>query len=839
MSTLALLALAALAAAPQQSAESESLGVGSVGSAGRPELRIEGSPIVGNPFRLSLTNAKPSASAFVQIGRSATPAYLPTFEATIHLLAPLVASLAAPTDMFGDSNTVLAVEPVLASHVGIEFVAQGIVVDSAAAGGLAFTPTRRIVLGHPASDAPFASENIATGAQPYETEVVDLDNDGNLDLLVALWGAQKLGIHYGTSNGEFEDPVLHPLLERPSQLALGDLNGDSLVDVVVSYDVDENYSVLINTGGRMFSPRSDRTLTDFIVQIDLLDFDSDGILDLFAGLAGDGVGVHLGNGDGTFVLSDFWIIGLGGSLATQFRDLNGDGHLDIAALHESIPFASFLVRLLGDGDGTFTPWPTIVMLAGSRDLASGEFNGDTWPDLVVGRVGGAADVYFGSADGTTTKLSLPGSDSSLSATIDGADFDGDGLDDLLLTGTCTYYLRSIGAQQFAPRTTVSCSGSRHTTVADVDGNGSPDVLRSMGILDQISLLHVDTSGAFESRPMVQLPAAPTAIVTRDFNRDGLQDVAVAMQTANTVAIALGNSTGAIDAPFTVPTGNVPQALAADDIDLDGDIDLLVANRWSNSISVLLGNGDGTFVAKPALAVGVEPRAIAIGDINQDGLPDAVVANEKSNFLSVLTGRGGGRFSVQSKPLTDSPEDVRLADVDGDGDLDAVLAWRDGDYLAVLVGAGDGTFPTGQSLATPRTSPFVTLADLDVDGDIDIVYGSTTIPSRVVVRLGTGNGMFAGALEFDMQGSAWSESTIVVGDVNGDAIPDLLVQSIGSPAVEVMLGVGDGTFANSTTYDTGAGVSCLAIGDVDRNGLADVFSGTSWPGVRLVVNRLVD
>lgn len=82
---------------------------------------------------------------------------------------------------------------------------------------------------------------------PREVEVVDLDNDGNLDLLVVNQGAENLSFLKGYGSGAFEKPRLFPVGASPRGLAVGDLDQDGKPDVVVSNYKGNSVTVLMNS----------------------------------------------------------------------------------------------------------------------------------------------------------------------------------------------------------------------------------------------------------------------------------------------------------------------------------------------------------------------------------------------------------------------------------------------------------------------------------------------------------------------------------------------------------------------------------------------------------------
>src|SRR5262249_49644505 len=92
---------------------------------------------------------------------------------------------------------------------------------------------------------------------------------------------------------------------------------------------------------------------------------------------------------------------------------------------------------------------------------------------------------------------------------------------------------------------------------------------------------------------------------------------------------------------------------------------------------------------------------------------------------------------------------------------------------------------------------------------------------VSVLLGNGDGTFR---SFGMPlptGSA--PRAVVVADLNGDAIPDLVVANGGDNSVSVRLGNGDGTFGPQRTYSVGRSPSAVAVADIDGDRVLDIVT----------------
>jgi hypothetical protein len=206
----------------------------------------------------------------------------------------------------------------------------------------------------------------------------------------------------------------------------------------------------------------------------------------------------------------------------------------------------------------------------------------------------------------------------------------------------------------------------------------------------------------------------------DLNGDGRPDLVTANRDSNTVSLLLGQGNGTFQAKEH-DVGNGPASVAVADLNGDGHPDLVTANFDSSDVSLLLGQGDGTFQVGQRFAVGNGPAAVAVADLNGDGRPDLVTANFDSSDVSLLLGQGNGTFRAEERfAVGFRPASVAVADFNGDGRLDLVTANRDADTVSVLLGQGAGTFRAEERFAVGVRPASVAVADFNGDGRLDLV-----------------------------------------------------------------------------------------------------------------------
>src|SRR3984885_1784970 len=586
-----------------------------------------------------------------------------------------------------------------------------------------------------------------SGASLTAVAAIDLNGDGKADV-VGIFN-NTLRVYLANGDGTFAAGVSYSLgvqIGPPTLIMFGDFNGDHKTDVaVLSAASAEQEIVLLGNGDGTFqsSPLTSTgaaALTSAVVG----DFNGDGKLDL-ATLGGSTqaatVFLQLGNGDGTFkppttaITGPYSGVGSTGAESTNLAaaDVNGDGKLDLVLAADGIGI------YLGNGNGTFSSSPTYYqpMSPGiNAGIAIADFNSDGKSDVAVdgeillgngnGKFQGPPTVFLPSygtaavvgkfvtngAPGVATIPSPPGNPSLLSI------WTNDGTGTLSLAHTYTLPQSGYGI-----------------ATADLNGDGSLDlVVEGVDPVTQnwsYMVLLGNGDGSFRTPVLYQQSGKSSLvspIVIADFNNDHKLDLAVAAGNQE-FALLLGNGDGTFGSPAYVFDGDGGVIVGAD---FNGDGNLDVAEAGPSGLAILLGNGNGTFQAAKFPYTTALINSLFATDLNNDGKIDLI--GSTSVAVQVFLGNGNGTFTALapfSYMLEFALNVVAVADVNGDGEVDVITEGGLASQATnnIFLGNGDGTFDSSEILIPynypPHSySPVLQTADMNGDGKPDLIIEST-------------------------------------------------------------------------------------------------------------------
>ncbi|TAE32796.1 MAG: VCBS repeat-containing protein, partial [Candidatus Kapaibacterium sp.] len=545
------------------------------------------------------------------------------------------------------------------------------------------------------------------GATPVAIALVDLNNDGNLDVFTANNGGNSVTQARGNGAGGLTVWTTYINIISPYGLAIGDVDGVNGPDVITTSSSDNTINVL----------------------------------------PGDGGGGFLGGStwsQGTPAVNG-WAAALG--------DVDGDGDLDLATSSNGVAVLRNMPVM--NVQNNVTPFTATVFVSPARNVNNAAPTTNiTIPfaqTLNAPSVNAANFRVFGGmtglrrvADGTTfgaggaTATINPGVDflrgEQVWVTVTNAQSTAP---DLALTRPFVYGFRVIAAGTgtgnfIDARRYPTGAQPWNTVTGQFDNVAGVDFAVANTGAGTITVHRNDGTGNFPpglpNTVTVTVGSSPIGLETGDFDNDSDTDIIVVCQ--GSVWFVRNNNDGTYTPSSVITSAYARLYAAVTDFNADGNLDIVFGNNCCAGMpgaQVYFGTGAGAFTFSQTITTpggGYVP--VKTADMDGDGDMDIVYGFDGGGVgIRVYNNDGTGKFDTGTQVATADLYNMQVGDLNNDNRPDIVYTTISGSTQNVNVMLRTAPFTaynfTTTSIAVPSAiSPATQLADIDADGDLDIL-----------------------------------------------------------------------------------------------------------------------
>lgn len=497
---------------------------------------------------------------------------------------------------------------------------------------------------------PEGPVDLVTGTLFEDVVAVDMNADGELDLVFSDFSAGQVGVLLHDSGFAFTGPSYFSA-GSPKRIAIGDFNGDTRPDVYVTnstggglYLQDENGSFQGSASVNILSNVRDAVAGDF---------NGDGKLDVVS-ITTSGLRFIPGNDDGTFGSTTFFSAGTGSTPhELEAADLDGDADLDLVTSDDASVSVSVYRNdgIAGWTTTTYSILPANLPFGTPRPegLTLADFNDDGEIDIAgAGTRAGYVAVLTGNGDATFDDPSYTFLDTEAGTfentgtlrVLTNGDFDNDGRIDILAEqgriGLITFLANLCGVAaieaEAPPVLSVGQTLDIPVVVASA-ADGGPVPTGSVSLLDGATVLDtetlVDGAATLSAGALSEGPHTLTVQYSGDTNYDPAtsEAIPVTITTATTTVTVTKSATTTVWGESVTFTSTVTSTDNSEEI--DGTVELFI-----DGVAVASGDAPLFAFSTTSLTVGThDVYARYLGSENHPPSPPSAVITHTVNKVT--------------------------------------------------------------------------------------------------------------------------------------------------------------------------------------------------------------
>jgi len=641
----------------------------------------------------------------------------------------------------------------------------------------------------------FTKHSITTSSSgPADVAPVDVDEDGDLDFFLGTFGDDDFSFFSNNGSEAFTQNVLGTSGSAEAlTVKWRDLDGDGDIDAVTANATDDSLEWWENDGSENFTMHTIGGIAyarDFVIE----DFDYDGDLDLVA------VGYN----------------------------------------------SSIVYRYVNDGSENFSRYDLSYSVSLPMAVASADFDGGLYFDVVVIGAGGGLFWYQNNTSGGFSirdTLSTSYTNGRDVATVD-MDNDGDydivSCADMVSDGTDATdnqldWWENDGSGNFTQHTISSNTGVNYVWPEDLDNDGDMDIAISSSYPDELAWYENDGAESFTYHAITGTLGDNSKLAVADVNGDGVFDV-FGLDTGNQEVSwwESGNNNPPNSITLVSPDSGATGVQRVADLQwLGGDPDTSdtvyydVYFGTSSNPPLVKSNWTGEYYDPyESLSGPMAANTTYYWKIRATDQSDTVTSNVWE-FTTTSEFSGNMRFGEKTvnQSYFDGAFDVVASDVDGDGDVDVLGAAYYGDKIYWWENDGTSTVANWTTIYVKTGfdgAQDVHVADVDGDGDQDVL-GAAILADAVKWWENDGTNVTAGWVEHSVDNAFDGAYGISTADMDRDGDVDIL----GAASVDDLIvwwentdGLGE-VWTEHTVASPADGANDVEAVDIDGDGDMDV------------------
>ena len=380
----------------------------------------------------------------------------------------------------------------------------------------------------------------------------DLDQDGDIDIIISIHNDEELIVYKNEGNGFFDEKKIDIKNKGAYSIQLTDLDSDGDIDILSNNLTSEKVILFLNDGKGNFSKEITIPIQhEFIESMSIGDVNQDGLIDIFITL-GSYLYWHQNLGNGKFSASKLISNNSFRSKSIKVADLDNDGFLDLLPT-QYLPCLD-IIWFKNTGDHNFEKQIIEFDYAGDTFafVESIDLNNDNHIDLIfTSKFKNKISGLLNNGSGIFKEKIIIKSEITAIQTIKTGDLDGDKIPDLITGSSGDYkitWYKNKGKGDFLSQKIITTTAKRvyKIIVADLNHDTYLDIIAlttNSFEEDKISWYENDGKGNFSKAKTISSTVDFPNVFIHDLNLDGNLDIVSAASGYNYYPIELYRNDG--------------------------------------------------------------------------------------------------------------------------------------------------------------------------------------------------------------------------------------------------------------------------------------------------------